>query len=111
MKYINLIDLLSPEDKKKIENYITLYGVHPEHFMGVENWLQDWSHANQRLYKLLGNQFIYKIPYTYNKRKRDFVSEIHILCAKSEFREDYSDFYWNYIKKLKDISDEQSWLG
>jgi hypothetical protein len=103
MKYIDLIAQLSEEDKVKIKNYISIYGVNIDDFIGLDTWLQDWSHANQRLYKLLGNQFIYKVPYTYNKQKRELASEILTLCARSEFREEYSDFYWNYIKKLKDI--------
>jgi hypothetical protein len=58
MKYIDLIEKLSDTDKQIIYNYVTTYGCDSDYFVGLEEWLQNWSHANQKLYRLLGNSFI-----------------------------------------------------
>lgn len=99
MSYINLIDKLSAEDKQRIENYISLYGVCKEDFVGLEEWLENWSHANQRLYKLLGSQFIYKIPISIDKPEGDKENEFcRLLSDLGGFRDNYTNFYWDYIK-------------
>lgn len=59
--YVDLIEKLTEIDKKRIENYILTYGT-SEGFMGVDKWLQNWSHSNQKLYKLLGGNLIVKKP-------------------------------------------------
>ena len=63
---VNLLEVLSQEDKIRIENYIKLYGT-KNGFIGVDEWLQDWAKNNFRLYHFLGDQLIYKIPYCYEK--------------------------------------------
>ena len=99
MKYIDLIEQLSSEDKEKIKNYISLFGVNIKDFMGVEQWLQNWSHSKQILYKLLGNQFIYKVPFNYEKSKDEIYGEISTLIARDTFKSNYHEFYWDYIRR------------
>jgi hypothetical protein len=36
----NLIDVISAEDRVKMENYIKLYGVQKD-FIGLDSWLAD----------------------------------------------------------------------
>lgn len=97
--YIDLIQKLSEDDKKRITNYIKLYGT--TDFIGVDKWLQSWSHANQKLYKLLGNSFIYKEKVSIQKPDNFVVNEITRFIHKYDspflhclFRlhEIYSDF-------------------
>ena len=105
MKYINLIDQLSDLDKKRIENYISLYGV-SSHFIGIDKWLQNWSHSKQKLYKLLGNSLIKEIDFDYNYSPQNNAIlrvEIDNLISNSAFITEYTDFcndcISNYLHK------------
>ena len=100
MQYINLIDKLSLEDKAKIENYIDIYGVNKENFIGIEKWLQNWSHSKQKLYKLLGNKFIHKINFRYIKDNYELKHEVCNILFKTPFKESYHSFYCDYIHSL-----------
>lgn len=80
----NLLDQLSAEDKKKIENYISLYGT-ASHFIGVDEWLVNWAKNKIKLYKLLGGQFIYRVPFQYDKPEEELRSELYRLIDESEF--------------------------
>ena len=46
----NLIDQIPTEDKVKIENYISLYGV-KDGFIGLDAWLKHWSNNKIKMYK------------------------------------------------------------
>ena len=52
MSYIPLINELSELDKKRIKNYLYLYGNRGEN-IPLEEWLKYWEHSNQKLYKAL----------------------------------------------------------
>ena len=102
MAYIDLINELTSEDKKRIENYIYTFGCSEDRFIGIDNWLSNWSHSNQILYRLLGNKLIHKVEFTYEKDKsalkREFVELIHY----SHFKKSYHDFYVLIIKSLEE---------
>jgi len=72
---VNLLEVLTKEDKKRIEEYIHLYGAR-HNFIGVDNWLKDWAANNFRMYRLLGNQLIHKIPFTYEKTEKEYRCQI-----------------------------------
>ena len=76
---MNLLEVLSQEDKDKITRYVSYYGGANGEFIGVDAWLADWAKANQKLYKLLGNQLMVKIPYSYKKSKNDIIKELSTL--------------------------------
>ena len=99
MKYINLIDKLSAEDKETIKKYICKYEIREQDFVGVDTWLQSWSHANQKLYKLLGNQFIYKVPFEYIKAQDDIDRELKKLVYHHPFMIDLQNFRTSYKTK------------
>ena len=81
--YISLIDKLSDLDKKRINNYLTLYGTrHIDHLDATE-WLEQWSHSKQRLYHALGDKLIVEIPTKIEKSDRIIDGEL------SEFRSNY----------------------
>lgn len=93
MKYVDLINVIPEEDKQTIVNYIDCFGVKKENFIGVENWLQPWSHSNQKLYKLLGNKLIREFKFKYEKPVEVLRREINDKLISSEFKASYHEFY------------------
>ena len=103
-KYIDLRELLPAQDKEDMEYYILTYAfeenlpLFKQHFVGIDKWLEQWSHSKQRLYKFLGNQFIKKIPFECNKDKKTLNTEISNLVNWHPFsRFEYTNFYYQYI--------------
>jgi len=104
--YIDLVEKLTEEDKATLTKYITKYGCMESEFVGIENWLQNWSHANQKLYKLLGNQFIYEIPFTYEKPEKEVEREIdRLYYEENNFRSNFVRFF----RENENITDEDQW--
>lgn len=100
MQYINLYDKLSKEDKDNLQYYINKFGISEKYFIGLDNWLENWSHANQKLYRLLGDQFIKEIDYEFEKSKKEIEREIYDKLYKSKFYKIYQDFLNNKIANL-----------
>ena len=80
----NLVDKLSNEDRIKIENYIRLYGTQVD-FIGIDEWLKYWGASKIKMYKLLGNQFIYRVPFKYNKSEEEIHTQILDLVIDNVF--------------------------
>lgn len=80
----NLLGVLTEEDRTKIENYIHLYGT-KENFIGIDEWLKYWSVTKIKMYKMLGNQLIYRVPFEYNKSSDELNSQIARLVDRSNF--------------------------
>lgn len=76
---MNLLEVLNQEDKDKITRYVSYYGGANGEFIGVDAWLTDWAKANQKLYKLLGNQLMVRIPYSYKKSEENIIEDLHTL--------------------------------
>jgi hypothetical protein len=100
LMYIDLVAELSEEDKIKITNYIHTYGINKNHYIGTEQWLQNWSHSKQKLYKFLGNSFIQEFPFQYEKDYATLDREIYSKLFPLEFKSNYHTFYVEVIKKL-----------
>lgn len=98
--YIDLISKLPKTDIIKMENYINKYGVSIEHYMGTEKWLQNWSHSNQNLYKLLGESFIHTKKIEFAKSSSELSREILDELFSMPFKEKYHIFYQDYILPL-----------
>lgn len=92
MKYINLINQIPELDKQRMINYIDRFGVSKEYFIGLDKWLQPWSHANQTLYRLLGEKLIYKIPYEYEVTRAELSQQLDNLIDNSFFFGLYDTF-------------------
>ena len=99
MKNTVLLDAISAEDKAKIESYIYKFGVIKDNFIGIEKWLQFWSYSNQKLFKLLGNQLIYKIDIAYEKDHSTIFTEIQNKLVAHPFMIAYDNFFYNVIRK------------
>ena len=94
---VDLINKLTEQDKILINNYISQWGV-SEHFIGIDQWLQNWSHSKQKLYQLLGNKFIYSQDFSYQKNDTELRYQIRNFMIDHPF---YS--YWkSFISYLFD---------
>lgn len=89
-----MIEKLSEQDKDLIYNYIKTFGpindnYEPEHdFSGFDIILHEWDCQKQTLYKLLGNNFIVRRPYTYMYNTDAIVKKMSI--------EKYTPAYENF---------------
>lgn len=99
--YIDLVEKIPEDDKKRLDNYIRLYGT--EEFIGVEKWLQSWSHSNQKLYKLLGNNLIYKQKISIEKSATYIAKEINSYLneRRNEFKNSLYLFYSVFLKQYR----------
>ncbi len=93
MERIDLYEKLGEEDIKKISDYYHRWGiigsnhwsdeindyittpVDESMYIPVKDFLEKWSICKNTLYKLLGNQMIYKVPFTYEKPEDDIWQE------------------------------------
>ena len=83
---VDLVSKLSELDKKIIHTYIEKYsGARPDRVLPTEEWLQQWSHSNQRLYKLLGNKLQVEIPFSFEAPKEEVRNSLRNLFFENEF--------------------------
>ncbi len=66
---LNLFDYLTPLDNKRIENYIHLYGINKDDYIGNETYLKYWAENKKHLFHLLGGKLIYKFPIKFVRPK------------------------------------------
>lgn len=99
---VDLFSQLSKRDKKILENYIYFYGVNKNDFIGLEKWLSHWNHANQTLYKLLGNKLIHKVDFSYKKSRDILKKEIRFELLNHDFLSIYETFLKNGFPKYLD---------
>ena len=69
--FVDLINQISTKDKETMINYIDHFGVNKENFIGIDDFLRNWNHSKQNLYKLLGNNLIYSFPFEYQREQPD----------------------------------------
>ena len=102
----NLLNQLTKEDRVKIENYIRLYGTYKD-FIGIDEWLKYWSVNKIKMYKLLGNKLIYRVPFEYNKSKPELASQISNFIHLSDFPDELHDWLYTnsniFSSNLRDI--------
>lgn len=76
---LNLFDYLAPLDNRRIENYISLYGINRDNYIGNEKYLKYWAENKKHLFHLLGGNLIYKFPIHFQKPKRQLISDFNAL--------------------------------
>lgn len=102
MSYINLINQIPELDKQRLINYIDDYGINKVNFVGLDKWLQQWSHSKQKLYKLLGDKLIYKTTFEYEKNQPELKIQLDALYENSKFIDMfYADFLPAVKRELK----------
>lgn len=92
MQYIDLINKISDKDKKRLINYIDCYGVSKQYFVGLDDWLANWSHANQKLFKLLGGELIREFDFSYIMDTDILYEQIKKLWVDSPFIDSFIQF-------------------
>ena len=105
MSFTNLIDLISDADKNTMIQYINSFGVKSKDFIGLDSWLAAWSHANQKLYKILGNQLIREFDFRYTKNDSVLRIEFYDLLNHSTFKKSYHKFYIDYVMPMYEKGD------
>lgn len=103
MKYINLIEQIPASDRKAMETYIKNFGCN-SNFIGLDAWLENWSHSNQKLFRLLGNNLIKKYPYYRLKTDDEKYADMDKFVYRSDFKWNYRHFYFDFIK-CQDMDD------
>ena len=96
----DLFDALTEEDKVKINNYISLHGAREE-VMPLKDWLVNWSKNKVKLYKLLGNQLIHKIPYEINKPEIELAREFQDFYREEEAQA-FDTYFYNFISQVSE---------
>lgn len=94
---LDLIQLLPQRDKELMTNYIYLYGAGKKDFIGLDAYLENWSKSNQKLYKLLGNQFQVEFPFECEKDKNMMTDEIYKIQNHKFLRSLNKLFYSNDV--------------
>lgn len=93
-----LFNQLPEKDKKLIEVYAKRFS-YTDFNIGLEKFLKEWDSQNRKLYKLLGNQFIYEFPYSN--------SEIHYDNIEEELKDlleyPFVCYYQDLINKVANI--------
>lgn len=98
---MDLYSILSDKDKTLIHNYITTKGVKSNNYIGNEKYLAFWAENKQDMYKLLGEQLIYKIPLeTLPEEIRGVVDQEQKKRVTQAFVS--SDMYTNFKRELFD---------
>lgn len=88
---VDLINELTEQDRVLINNYISQWGV-SSHFIGIDQWLQNWSHSKQKLYQLLGNKFVYSQDFSYQKNDTELRYQIRNFAANHPFCSNWRAF-------------------
>lgn len=91
---LNLVELLSQKDKKLMTDYINLYGIGKEDFIGIDKYLKYWGESKKTLYKIFGDKFQIEIPVTYEKSDKEMALRFENLLSHS------------FIKKIMSVMDE-----
>lgn len=105
----DLRDQLSDLDKKILSNYIMSFGydkgLPKEYFVGVDTFLENWAKSKIRLYHFLGNNFIVKVPFSYQKDEEEISREIEALLVSSKFLSEFDIFLDKKIKNSRHYCD------
>ena len=80
---LNLYDYLTPLDSKRIENYVTEWGIE-DGYVGNDTYLSYWKENKKKLFHLLGGNLIVKRPFSYEKPQFQLESEMHQIIRDSQ---------------------------
>lgn len=88
----DLYEKLTDLDKQRISNYIHLYGA-KDYTLDLKEYLAYWNQNNKKLYKLLGENLILKVPITFEVNSHEF----ELRLKKSEEYNNFFDRLWRLI--------------
>lgn len=73
---MDLRSLISEDDKKTLENYLSWYSNADYPNAKADTVLAEWARVKEPLYHLLGDQFILEFPISYSKSEDDLEDDI-----------------------------------
>ena len=80
---LNLYDYLTPLDSKRIENYVTEWGIE-DGYVGNSTYLSYWKENKKKLFHLLGGNLIVKRPFSYEKPQFQLENEMRQIIHDSQ---------------------------
>ena len=80
-----LLNALTIEDRLLIDDYRQKWGQSHGFIAPIDEYLSVWAKNNERLYRLLGNQLMVKIPYEYEISQDFKERDIHSITKKKEY--------------------------
>ena len=91
---VNLLNVLTDEDKKKIENYVIKYatGNDADSFCGLDTYLSEWAANNTKLYHLLGDKLIVEFPFCIEKEPKVLKYQMEVFTGGSPFLQSFEAF-------------------
>ena len=112
MGYIDLRETIPALDKELMATYIKNTAFENSDwkfikFQGVDKWLEPWSHAKQKLYKMLGNQLVVSFPIEIEKNKEIMSKEMRGMIEADKFCTEEYDNFFNYL--LKTYGKKNKW--
>lgn len=83
----DLFNLIPADEKAAIHNYISEWAVEIENYVGDNEYFKYYNKNKPKLYRLLGQKFIHKIPFTYVKPELFLNEELKNFFYNSSFYE------------------------
>ena len=100
---MNLYKELTEHDNIVIKNFITSCQIVEDKYIGNEAFLSEWAKNNTKLYHLLGNKFIHKIPYEKEMELADIIKEMKSMINNSYFCDKFERLIYNASYKYKNF--------
>lgn len=95
---MNLLDTLTKEDNKLIEDYIDKFGIPLEEYCGNQVFLRYWAKNKENLYHLLGDNLRIKIPFPKEKNEELInTSIIEEIASNSFFCVVLDNYFGGYL--------------
>ena len=105
----NLVSVLTNKDKELITQYVHSFGVVSD-FIGVDEWLRYWGANKIKMYKLLGNQLTYKVPFCFQKDEQMLYQQISAFVKQEMMYDPFNSItenssFFNILDKLDEVED------
>ena len=104
---MNLIDVIPENEYKKIETYYNRYAIHNYNGkipMPLYDFLEDWNKSNQKLYHMLGDKLIYKVPYSIKKDNDELKGTIkRYIHYKDKFIDEFDRRMYDKVSQEMEI--------
>ena len=100
----DLFNLIPADEKAAIHNYINEWAVENENYVGDNEYFKYYNKNKPKLYRLLGQKFIHKIPFTYVKPEPILSEELRNFRWSDLVTKLISDIF---IYRPENVSDKE----
>lgn len=106
---MNLLDTLTKEDNKLIEDYISRFGIPLKEYCGNQVFLRYWAKNKENLYHLLGDSLRIKLPFPKEKNEELInISIIEEIASDSFICIVLENYFSNYLMDNGLINEEEA---